>query len=139
MKRLERKTNAGFTLIEIMLVIIIIVALMAVLIPNVRTAMNESKVHTAEMEVNIISGELARYNSGNPPTTQQGLRALVEKPTIEPIPRRWVQIREEIKPDPWNSEYLYEYPGKHNKLSFDVYSAGPDKVPGTDDDIGNWK
>ena len=140
MKRLPRNSNAGFTLIEILLVIIIVIALMAVLLPNVRTAMNDSKKGTAEMYVNKLSGDLALYEATNglPPTTAQGIRALIEKPTGEPIPRKWSQREEKIEPDPWGMEYHYEYPGKHNKNGFDIFSSGPDRQPGTDDDIGNW-
>ena len=140
MKRLHRNPNAGFTLIEILLVIVIIVSLMTVLLSTVRTSMNEAKINTAIIYANRIAQELGRYEmtNGNPPTTAQGLRALVEKPTTEPIPRRWIQIEEKIELDPWGQEYHYEFPGKHNKTSFDVYSSGPDRQLGTDDDIGNW-
>jgi len=140
MKRPKRNPNAGFTLIEILLVIIIVIALMAVLLPNVRTAMNDSKKGTAEMYVNKLSGDLALYEATNgfPPTTQQGLSALVVKPTSEPIPRKWSQREEKLEVDPWGMEYHYEYPGKHNTNGYDVYSSGPDRQPGTDDDIGNW-
>ncbi len=141
MKRLKPITSAGFTLIEILLVIIIIVSLMAVLIPNIRNSMTEAKKGTAEMYVNKLAGDLALYEATNgfPPTTQQGLAALVQKPTSEPIPRKWSQREEKLEPDPWGMEYQYEYPGKHNKTGFDVFSAGPDRTPGTDDDVGNWK
>ena len=140
MKRLERKSNAGFTLIEILLVIIIVIALMAVLLPNVRTAMQDSKRGTAEMYVNKLSGDLALYEAtnGRPPTSQQGLMALVQRPTGEPIPRKWSAREDKIELDPWGNLYFYDYPGKHNVNSYDVYSAGPDGKPGTEDDIGNW-
>ena len=140
MKRLTRNPSAGFTLIEILLVIIIVIALMAVLLPNVRTAMNDSKKGTAEMYVNKLSGDLALYEATNgfPPSTAQGLAALVVKPSGEPIPRKWSQREEKLEPDPWGMEYKYEYPGKHNKTGFDIFSSGPDRTPGTDDDIGNW-
>ncbi len=140
MKRLPRNSSAGFTLIEILLVIIIVIALMAVLLPNVRTAMNDSKRGTAEMYINKLSGNLALYEAtnGRPPTSQQGLAALVVRPTTEPIPRKWSQREDKIELDPWGREYFYDSPGKHNVNSFDVYSAGPDGKPGTEDDIGNW-
>jgi general secretion pathway protein G len=140
MKRLHRNPKAAFTLIEILLVIIIVIALMAVLLPNVRTAMNDSKKGPAEMYMNKISGDLALYEATNgfPPSTQQGLRALVERPSGEPIPRKWSQREEKLEPDPWGMEYRYEYPGKHNKNGYDVFSCGPDRQPGTEDDIGNW-
>ena len=140
MKRLHRNPNAGFTLIEIMLVIVIVIALMAVLIPNVQLALNDSRKSTAQIYAQSLSNDITLYEATNgfPPTTQQGLAALVVKPTSEPIPRKWSQRREKIEPDPWGMEYHYEYPGKHNPKSFDIYSSGPDRQPGTDDDVGNW-
>ncbi|MEO6786486.1 MAG: type II secretion system major pseudopilin GspG [Chthoniobacteraceae bacterium] len=140
MKRLERKSSAGFTLIEILLVIIIVISLMAVLLPNIRNALTDSKKGSAEIYVNKLAGDLALYEAtnGRPPTTQQGLAALVQKPTSEPIPRKWSAREDKIELDPWGSLYFYDYPGKHNANSFDVYSAGPDGKPGTEDDIGNW-
>jgi general secretion pathway protein G len=140
MKRLHPKASAGFTLIEILLVIIIIISLMAVLIPNIRNSMEESRRNTASIYVNRLAGSLSRYEltNGRPPSTEQGLAALIAKPAGEPVPRRWNQIEEKLELDPWGMEYHYEFPGKHNTKSFDVYSSGPDRQPGTDDDIGNW-
>jgi general secretion pathway protein G len=141
MKRLSRNPTAAFTLIEIMLVIIIVVALMAVLIPNLRTALLDSKKGQAEMYIQRLSGDLSRYELANgiPPSSAQGLRALIEMPQGEPRPRRWSQLEEKIEKDPWGIDYLYEFPGRYNKGSFDVYSAGPDRQAGTSDDIGNWR
>ena len=141
MKRLHTKHNAGFTLIEILLVIIIIISLMAVLIPNIRNSMEESRRNTAGIYVNRIAGSIARYEltNGRPPSTEQGLASLITKPAGDPVPRRWNQIEEKLEQDPWGMEYHYEFPGKHNRTSYDVFSAGPDRLAGTDDDIGNWE
>ena len=140
MKRLHEKSKSGFTLVEIMLVIVIIIALMAVLIPNIQNALRDSKSGTAQIYVQSLVNELALYEATNgfPPTTAQGLRALVEKPSSEPVPRKWSQRKDKIEPDPWGMDYHYEYPGKHNPKSYDVFSAGPDRQIGTDDDVGNW-
>jgi len=137
MKPFKRNSAAAFTLIEIMLVIIIVVALMAVLIPNLRNALSESKTGTAEMYISRLAGNLSMYElkNGNPPTTQQGLKALVEMPTSEPRPRRWNPIEDKIELDPWGMEYRYEFPGRRNPKGFDVYSSGPDRQPNTEDDI----
>ena len=99
MKRLHRNSNAGFTLIEILLVIIIVIALMAVLLPNIRRAMGDANSGTATMYVNKLAGDLALYEAMNgfPPTTQQGLAALVVKPTSEPIPRKWSQREDKLE------------------------------------------
>ena len=142
MKRLAPKSTAAFTLIEILLVIIIIISLMAVLIPNIKRAMNDSKVGTAKFYVTRLDNDLVLLQGkahGYTPTTEQGLRALVEKPTSEPIPRGWTSFEDKLEVDPWGREYRYEFPGRHNPKSFDVYSVGPDGQPGTDDDIGNWE
>ena len=140
MKRLAKNPSAAFTLIEILLVIVIVIALMAVLIPNLRSNLSQANKGAAEMYVQRLVGDLALYEATNgfPPTTAQGLMALVQKPTSEPIPRKWNQREDKIEKDPWGMDYIYEYPGKHNKTGFDIYSPGPDRQPGTDDDIGNW-
>ena len=141
MKTLNGKANAGFTLIEIMLVIIIVVALMAVLIPNLKTALTDSKRGQAEIYINQLQGDIAIYEASNgyPPTTAQGLRALVEMPQGEPRPRKWSKREDEIKLDPWGMEYRYEFPGRRNKNGADIFSCGPDRQQDTADDIGNWR
>ena len=140
MKRFERKSRAAFTLIEILLVIIIIISLMAVLIPNIQNAMNQSRMGTAKIYVSKLVGDLGQYELVNkrPPSTEQGLRSLVEKPSGDPVPRMWSQIETKLESDPWGTEYQYEFPGRHNPKSFDVFSCGPDRLSGTADDIGNW-
>ena len=141
MKTLKRTTNAAFTLIEIMLVIVIVVALMAVLIPNLKNALSDSKREQAEIYIQKLAGDISLYEMTNnsPPSTAQGLRSLVEKPEGEPRPRKWSQREDKIEPDPWGMDYRYEYPGKHNKNGYDIFSCGPDKLPDTADDIGNWR
>ena len=141
MKTLKRTTNAAFTLIEIMLVIVIVVALMAVLIPNLKNALSDSKRGQAEIYIQKLAGDISLYEMTNnsPPSTAQGLRALVEKPEGEPRPRKWSQREDKIESDPWGMDYRYEYPGKHNKNGYDIFSCGPDKLPDTADDIGNWR
>ena len=140
MKTINRKSNAAFTLIEIMLVIIIVIALMAVLLPNVQNAMNRSRIGNAQIYIGKINGSLGQYELINkrPPSTEQGLRALVEKPSGDPVPRMWTQIESKVELDPWGTEYQYQFPGKHNPKSYDVFSCGPDRLAGTEDDIGNW-
>jgi general secretion pathway protein G len=73
------------------------------------------------------------------PTTEQGLIALVEKPTTEPIPERWRSFMEEVPKDPWGQPYKYREPAVSSKKPYDVYSVGADGQDGTQDDIGNWK
>ena len=140
MKRLAPKPNAAFTLIEILLVIIIIISLMAVLIPNIQNAMNQSRMGTAKIYVAKLVGALGQYELVNkrPPSTEQGLRALVERPGGDPVPRMWSQIETKLESDPWGTEYQYEFPGRHKPKSFEVVSCGPDRLTGTADDVGTW-
>ncbi len=95
----------------------------------------------ARADIQAISTQLMLYNAkeGFFPSTDQGLRALVERPGSDPAPHNWSQAFQELPLDPWHQPYLYQCPGTHNPDSFDVYSAGNDKKPGTADDIGNWK
>ncbi len=139
MKRLAPKPNAAFTLIEILLVIVIIVALMTALLSTIASKMREAKIHMAGIYVDTLAQEIGRYEltNGGPPSNDQGLRALVEKPTSQPIPRRWIQYLEKIELDPWGMEYRYRFPGTVHPKGFDIYSSGPDRQPDTADDIYN--
>lgn len=103
-------------------------------------ALNESRRGSAMIYVAKLNGSLLMYELINklPPSSAQGLQALVQMPKGEPQPRKWQQIEPNIEADPWGHEYRYEYPGKHNKNGFDIFSCGPDGKPGTADDIGNW-
>ena len=141
MKPLLRNTTAGFTLLEIMLVIIIIVTLMAVLIPNISQKAEQAKIEQAGIYITRLAGDVATYEMQNssPPSSSQGLKALVEKPAGDPAPRRWRNYEDKIQPDPWGQEYHYEFPGRHNTKSCAIFSNGPDRTPNTADDIGNWQ
>jgi len=139
MKRSTR--TGGFTLLEIMLVVMIIAILVggAVLLfgPNI----NFAAIVKAKGDVGTMATQLQMYNSqnGNFPSTEQGLRALVEKPTTEPIPKNWSKGGLQSVPlDPWGKAYNYQNPGTHDPAGFDLWSNGPDKQSGTSDDIGNW-
>ena len=96
----------------------------------------ESRV---EADLQAIGTQLRVYEMQNlrPPSTEQGLRALVTRPSSEPVPRRWRQLLEEVPLDPWGEEYVYYYPGKKNPQGFDLFSKGPDRQEGGGDDIGN--
>ena len=134
-------THTGFTLLEIMLVVAIIGLLagsaMYFMGDNLFVA-QETKV---KADIRGISTQLLVYQGSNGflPTTEQGLKALVVKPTTEPIPRNWRQGFTEVPLDSWKQEYQYREPGKHNPNGFDLFSAGKDRKPDTADDIGNWK
>jgi general secretion pathway protein G len=138
-----RQHQHAFTLLEIMLVVMIIALLAGAAIYAMRGQVDGARIQTAEMDVQNLTTALQQYDvrNGIPPTTNQGLKALVEKPSGEPAPRRWFKQMEKVPIDPWGMEYRYEYPGRRNNAGekgFDIYSAGPDRQPGTADDIGNW-
>jgi general secretion pathway protein G len=132
--------KAAFTLIEIVLVIAIIAILGAAAINLIKGNVEVAKETRVESDIKNIVTQLKVYESRNlaPPSTEQGLKALVERPTVEPIPERWTQLLEEVPKDPWNREFRYEYPAKRSKADFDVYSLGKDGVD-SEDDFGNWK
>lgn len=129
-----RKEHA-YTLFEIMLVLGIIAVLVGsaiyLLVGNVDVA-KEQRVDT---DIQAITTQLKVYEMQNYsfPSTEQGLQALVTRPTSEPLPRKWRQMMQSVPLDPWGTEYLYEYPGRRNPQGFDLYSLGPDRKPGQDD------
>ncbi len=99
-----------------------------------------AKEQRVQADITTITTELRTYEMEALflPTNEQGLDALVHKPTAEPVPERWHQLTEGTPTDPWGMPYQYRYPGKYNTDGFDLYSLGPDRVE-SDDDIGNWK
>ena len=138
MKTFHRK-NAGFTLLEIMLVVCIIGLLIGMGVKMMGGKLEEAKIIRARGDIEQFKVGLVGYNggSGTFPTTEQGLKALLTKP--EGV-RNWRQQLDSPSQliDPWNKEYLYVQPGVHNPKSFDIFSCGPDGLPNTTDDIGNW-
>ena len=132
----------GFTLIEIMVVVIIIGILAAIVAPNVIGRVDDAQITKAKAEISNIENALKFYRLDNfaYPTTEQGLDALVTKPA-DPNIRNWKQggYLERVPTDPWGSPYLYLNPGNNSEI--DVYTLGRDGRPGgegVDADIGNW-
>jgi general secretion pathway protein G len=140
MKRLVHPSKAAFTLLEIMLVVMIIALLAGSAIYLMRGNVDQAKYVRVESDIQAIQTQLQFYETQNGamPSTEQGLRALVEKPAGEPQPRKWRQLMPEIPLDPWGVEYQLRNPGTKSKSGYDVFSCGKDKKPNTDDDIGNW-
>lgn len=142
----ERK-RAGFTLIEIMAVVLIIGLLTAIVGTAIFGQIDRANVTTARTQIKQLEAALDFYrmDNGRYPTTEQGLDALVNPPTIEPVPRNY---RPEgylqggrVPADPWGMPYEYESPGTHNAYGVDIWSFGADSEPGgngVDADIGNW-
>lgn len=130
-------SRAGFTLMEIMLVVAIIAILAGLLINNQIGVLDTGKETAAKANMQTIRMNLVTYNmsAGNFPSSEQGLKALVTRPEGEPRPLSWKKILDEVPMDPWGHPFVYERPGKKHPESFDIYSTGKDGKPGTEDDI----
>lgn len=133
----------GFTLIEIMVVIVILGVLAAVVVPKIMSRPDEARAVAARQDINTFAQglKLYRLDNGRYPTTEQGLKALVEKPAIEPIPRNWKPggYLERLRADPWGNPYQYANPGNHAEI--DIWSWGSDGPSSTQGEktwIGNW-
>jgi general secretion pathway protein G len=128
----------GFTLIEVMVVVVILGILAAILVPKVMDRPDQARKTKAKQDIRALEAALSLYKLDNfvYPTTDQGLEALVEKPS-SPEPPNWKDggYVDRLPKDPWNQDYLYLSPGENG--SIDIFSMGPDQQP-SDDDIGNW-
>jgi general secretion pathway protein G len=137
-RKLMSNKQSGFTLIEVMVVVVILGILAAVVVPNIMDEPEKARINKAKQDIRALEEALNRYKLDNYdyPSTEQGLKALVEKPTGSPEPKRWKgPYVKKINQDPWQNEYEYLNPGTHGKI--DVFSVGKD-VGSPDDDIGNW-
>ena len=139
-KTYEGKPQAGFTLIEMVLVLAIIALLVGGAIGLLGGVRDEGRRVRAMGDFSAIDAALSIYESKSLrlPTTAQGLKALVDQPTIAPIPKNWSQQMRKVPVDPWGVEYSYRFPGTKNADRYDIISAGPDGIFDTTDDIGNW-
>lgn len=136
----KRNKQKGFTLLEVMVVIVILGILASMVVPNLMGNKDKADQQKAVSDVVALENALDMYRLDNSvyPTTEQGLEALVEKPTIDPEPRNYRDggYLKRLPQDPWGDDYILLSPGEHGNI--DVFSAGPDRQAGTEDDIGNW-
>jgi len=140
--RLKRTVSAGFTLIELMVVLVIIGVLAALIVPNVLDRADDARVTAARTDVNNLMQALKLYKLDNQryPTSEQGLQALRAKPTTGPIPGNWKSYLDKLPNDPWGRPYQYMNPGV--KAEVDVLSFGADGQPGGEGknaDVGSWE
>src|SRR6266704_6860 len=128
-----KQKQGGFTLLEIMIVVGIIVILLGLAISKIGNPTGFAKATAVRADVQAIGTQLKLYESMNGfyPTTEQGLQALVVQPDSEPRPTRWYQLFKEVPKDPWQNPYIYRNPGGKNPNSYDLFSAGPDRKPDT--------
>jgi len=140
------KKEKGFTLIELMVVILIISIIAAFVFPTVFKKIARSKRIGAQTQIEILGMALDSYrlDNGIYPTSDQGLRALREEPTTAPLPKNWdgPYLKKEVPKDPWGNPYVYIFPGEHNPDEYDLLSYGADGEEGGEgdaEDIVSWK
>ena len=142
MSAIRHAASRGFTLIELMVVLVIIGVLAALIVPNVLDRADDARVTAAKTDIANINQALKLYRLDNQryPTSEQGLQALVTKPTSGPVPTNWKPYLEKLPNDPWGNPYQYLNPGVKGPI--DIMSLGADGKAGgegKDADIGSWQ
>lgn len=137
---LRKKTAHGFTLIEVMVVVVILAILAAIIVPRILKRPGEARIVAARQDILSIQNALSLYklDNGFYPTTSQGIKALVNKPSGSPSPQNWAAggYLKKVPVDPWGNPYHYMHPGKHGNV--DIWSNGPPSDSGKQKVIGNW-
>jgi general secretion pathway protein G len=141
MTKAQGRRRKGFTLIEVLVVVAILGILAAIIVPRLMDRPDEAKRVAAKADVQALTSALKIYrlDNGFYPSTDQGLGALVVRPTTNPVPGNWKQYLDRLPKDPWGSDYQYLQPGQRSEI--DVFSLGADRARGGEGnaaDIGNW-
>lgn len=136
-----KRRQSAFTLLEIMIVISIIVILLGLAISKIGNPTGFAKKTAVRADIQAIGTQLQTYEAMNGfyPTTEQGLNALVSQADSDPRPTRWYQFFKEVPKDPWGTPYIYHSPGTKHPDTYDLYSAGPNRIDDSgagDDDWG---
>ncbi|NRQ44191.1 type II secretion system major pseudopilin GspG [Rheinheimera sp. YQF-2] len=139
-KQLKATAQRGFTLLEVMVVIVILGIIASMVVPNLIGNQEQAARQKAVVDIQQLESALDMYRlrNGFYPTTEQGMQALVTAPASQPVPRSFPEggfIRR-LPKDPWDEDYILVSPGQVGRI--DILSKGPDRTAGTDDDIGNW-
>jgi general secretion pathway protein G len=133
------RRRAGFTLLEMVIVLGIIAVLMGGSIALIGKVKDGAKLQRVTADFNAISSSLEIYhnNAGFYPSSQQGLKALVSRPSGTPAPKRWTSVAKSVPLDPWGKEYGYRFPGKKDNKTFEIFTSGPDGMDNTSDDLSS--
>lgn len=142
----QRNDESGYTLLEILAVLTLLAAIITLVAPNIIKQTQKGQSKTALAQINALKSVINSYylDNGQYPTTEQGLKALINKPSISPIPENWngPYLEDGKMPkDSWGREIHYKQPGDKNKGSYDIFTLGSDNAEGGTDsaaDIGNW-
>jgi general secretion pathway protein G len=139
---LKQQQNTGFTLVEVMVVVVILGVLAMLIVPRVVGRTDDARVAAARHDISALAQTLKLYrlDNGRYPTNEQGLEALVAKPQRPPEPTNWRPYLDKLPLDPWGNPYRYLNPGVHGEI--DIFSLGADRQPGgsgADLDIGSWQ
>lgn len=137
----EARKDEGFSLLELMVVVVILSILALVIVPRVIDRPDQARAARAQSDISAIASAVKLYRLDNfrYPTTEQGLQALVSKPTTAPVPENWSKYMDRLPVDPWGKPYQYLEPGTQGE--FDIFTFGADGVSGgsgADADIGSW-
>ena len=135
------RSTAGFSLIELLLVLVILATLTAIVVPKFTGRSEQARVTTTKADISNIELALDSFevDCGRYPTTEEELKALIDRPAnVKEEHWHGEYLKRGIPKDPWGNPYVYRQPGRHNTNSYDLYSFGPDGQEGGGDDIDNW-